>query len=284
MGTVTPAAWHTAVQAAVMPMPRPTRDRPERNIPLPVRAVGPAHVLRWLRLGWRDLTRVPAPSLLHGVLVATFGWLTAGLSTRYPWLAPGAFSAFLIVGPVLCTGLYELSRLLARGESPGVGDVVNAWRRDSRPLVRLGLLLCALGATWVFISAALFVVFLREPPATPVALLRYVLVGQGDLLFSLWLVLGALVAAVVYAIGALSPPLLLGRKISFRRALLTSARAVGDNPATMALWGAFIVAASAASLATGMLGFIVFVPWIGHATWHAYRDVVVTDGVALRYE
>jgi uncharacterized membrane protein len=185
---------------------------------------------------------------------------------------------------VLCTGLYELSRLLARGESPGIGSVVDAWRRDSRPLVRLGLVLFALGAAWVCVSAVLFVVFLREPPATPGALLRYVFVGQGDLLFSLWLALGALVAAVVYAIGALSPPLLLGRKIGFRRALLTSARAVGDNPAAMGLWGAFIVAASAVSLATGMLGFIIFVPWIGHATWHAYRDVVITDGVPLRYE
>jgi uncharacterized membrane protein len=265
-------------------MSRPSHNRPDRNSPLPVRTVGPGHVLRWLGLGWRDLTRAPGASLLHGVLVAAGGWITAALSTHYPWLAPGAFSAFLIVGPVLCTGLYELSRLLARGGSPGITDVINAWRRDSRPLVRLGFVLFGLGAAWMLVSGGLFLAFLREPPASAGAFLRYVLVGQGDLLFSLWLMLGALVAAVVFGIGALSPPLLLGRKIGLRRALLTSARAVGDNPATMALWGGFIVAACAVSLATGMLGFIVFVPWIGHATWHAYRDVVVTDGVPLRYE
>ena len=38
------------------------------------------------------------------------------------------------------------------------------------------------------------------------------------------------------------------------------------------------------SLATAMLGFIVAVPLLGHATWHAYKDLVVTDGVALRNE
>ena len=267
-------------------MPRPTAAtrRPDRNRPLPVRRVPPRRVLDWLALGWRDLVRVPAPSLLHGVLVALGGWTTAGLAAYLPWLAPGAFSAFVIVGPVLCTGLYELSRLLARGATPGFAAVTNAWARDSRPLVRLGLVLLALAATWVVASAALFVAFLREPPATPLAFLRYVLVGQGALLFALWLVLGGLVAAAVYAVGAVSPPLLLGRRIGFRRALLTSVRAVGDNPVTMGLWGALILVATALSLASGMLGFVVAVPWIGHATWHAYRDLVVTDDVPLRYE
>lgn len=265
-------------------MSRPTTSHRDRNTPLPARSVGPGHVIRWLRLGWQDIVRAPVPSLLHGVLAALGGWLTAGLSVHYPWLAPGAFSAFLLVGPILCTGLYELSRLLGRGLTPGVPEVLQAWRRDSRPLVRLGLVLAGAGALWVLVSAALFLVFLPEPPATPRDFLRYVLVGQGEWLFTLWLVLGGLGAAVVYGIGALSPPLLLGRKIGFRRSLLTSVRAVGDNPVAMGLWGSFIVAAIAVSLATGMLGFVLFVPWIGHATWHAYRDVVVTDGVPLRYE
>ena len=52
----------------------------------------------------------------------------------------------------------------------------------------------------------------------------------------------------------------------------------------MALWAAFIMGAIAFSFATAMLGFIVTVPLIGHATWHAYKDLVVTDGVPLRYE
>jgi uncharacterized membrane protein len=177
---------------------------------------------------------------------------------------------------VLCTGLYELSRLLARGGQPGLADVANAWRRDSRPLVRLGFVLLGAGSLWVLASALLFRLFVAEPPGTVPAFLRYVLVGQGDLLFSLWLLLGGLGVAVVYAVAAVSPPLLLGRRVGLRRALLTSARAVGDNPV--------ILAGVALSLATGMLGFVVVVPWIGHATWHAYRELVVTDGVPLRYE
>jgi uncharacterized membrane protein len=50
----------------------------------------------------------------------------------------------------------------------------------------------------------------------------------------------------------------------------------------MTLWALVILIATTLSLATGMLGFLVSVPVLGHASWHAYRDLVVTDGVPLR--
>jgi uncharacterized membrane protein len=136
----------------------------------------------------------------------------------------------------------------------------------------------------VLASSLLFWLFVQTPLTTPVAFLRYVVAGQGDLLFSLWLLLGGLGAALVFAITAVSPPLLLGCRIALRRALLTSVRAVGENPVTMALWAALILAAIAASLATAMIGFLVTVPLIGHATWHACRELVVTDDVPLRVD
>jgi uncharacterized membrane protein len=255
-----------------------------RDEPLPVRTVAPARVAAWLAAGARDLARAPTASLAQGLLVALGGWVVIGLAQRYWWLAPGAFSAFAIVGPILCTGLYELSRLLGRGQRPGLAQVIAAWQRDSRPLVQLGLVLAAIAALWVLVSAALFAAFVHTPLATPSAFLRYAAVEQGNLLFSLWLMLGGLTAAVVFALTAVSPPLLLGRQVGLRRALLTSVRAVGENPVPMALWAGFILLAIGASLATAMLGFIVAVPLIGHATWHAYKDLVVTDGVPLRYE
>src|SRR4029077_17388679 len=98
----------------------------------------------------------------------------------------------------------------------------------------------------------------------------------------LWLVLGGLGAAVVFAATAVSPPLLLGRIIDLRAALLTSVRAVGDNPGSMALWATIIMIAVALSMATAMLGFIVTIPVIGHATWHAYRDLVDASSLPLR--
>jgi len=252
--------------------------------PLPIRRVPPQHIWRWLALGMADLRASPIASLTHGLVVAVGGWLAIAMAQRYWWLAPGALSGFLLVGPILCTGLYELSRLHARSADAGLPAVVNAWRRESRPLVRLGLLLLVLGSLWVLVSALLFWLFVTTPIRSPGEFLRYAAIDQGNLLFMLWAIVGGLGAAVVFALAAVSPPLLLGRMVGFRQALLTSVRAVGENPVTMALWASLILAVIMLSFATAMLGFIVVVPLIGHATWHAYKDVVVTDGVPLRYE
>jgi uncharacterized membrane protein len=50
----------------------------------------------------------------------------------------------------------------------------------------------------------------------------------------------------------------------------------------MFVWATIILLATSASLATAMAGFLLSVPVIGHATWHAYRDLVHTTGVPLR--
>ena len=47
----------------------------------------------------------------------------------------------------------------------------------------------------------------------------------------------------------------------------------------MLLWAALIAAVTGVGLATLYLGLIVTVPLIGHATWHAYRDLVSVPGV-----
>jgi len=257
---------------------------PDPSAPLPVRTVDLARPLHWLRLGWHDFTRTPIAGLAHGAAVALAGWAAILLAPKAWWLAPGAVSGFVLVAPILCTGLYELSRLLGRGEQPGLHDAARAWRRDAAPLVGLGLLLTALGTAWVLASSLLFWLFVKASITTPLEFIRYAVVGQGNVAFSLWLLAGGLGSALVFAITAVSPPLLLGRRVGLRCALLTSVRAVGENPVAMGAWAALILAAIALSLATAMIGFLVTVPVIGHATWHAYRELVITDGVPLRSE
>ncbi len=129
----------------------------------------------------------------------------------------------------------------------------------------------------------LFALFVATPITGPESFLRYATSTQGDFLFLLWLVLGGLGAALVFAATAVSPPLLLGRVIDLRSALLTSIRAVGENPLAMALWALVIMVATALSMATLMAGFVVAIPVLGHATWHAYRDLVDASSLPLRH-
>ncbi|HJW52937.1 MAG TPA: DUF2189 domain-containing protein [Burkholderiaceae bacterium] len=252
------------------------------GVPLAVRQVDPLSALKWLALGWRDFIRSPLAGLMHGAFVAVAGWVVLAVSLRYGWVAPGAFSGLVIIGPVLVTGLYEISRLQARGEHAGVGNAIAAWRRGTRPLVQLGFLLAVLGTLWVGASALLFTFFAPAPLRGPLEFVRYAFVEQGNLLFTLWAILGGLGVAIVFSITAVSPPLLLGREVGFRQALLTSARAVGENPIAMLLWALVILVATSLSIASAMLGFLISVPVLGHASWHAYRDLVDVEGVALR--
>lgn len=247
-----------------------------------IRAIPFTQPLAWLRLGWHDLHACFGPSLLHGLIVA-LGGLAIVTLTLHAWpLMPGALSGFLLVGPILCTGLYELSRRHAAGERPALRHALGAWRRGARPLVALGVLLLGAASAWVLVSAILFHLFVAEPLDSPMRLLRYAVTGQGGWLFLLWLLAGGLGAALVFALSVVSAPLLLDRQVGLRTALLASVRAVGDNPAPMALWALLIMVATAASMATLMVGFVFAVPVIGHATWHAYRDVLDVAGLAPR--
>ena len=108
--------------------------------PPPVRAVAPPAVLRWIRLGWTDLRRAGWPSLLHGLLVTVASLLIVEIALLFWPLLPGAVSGFLVVGPMLATGLYALSRRLEQGQRPRLRDALDAWRQGSRCLFRFGLL------------------------------------------------------------------------------------------------------------------------------------------------
>jgi len=248
----------------------------------PVRAVAIGRPFHWLRLGWRDFTRAFGPSVFHGLVVAAGGLAIVGMSLYFWYLLPGAVSGFLLVGPILATGLYELSRRLELGERPTLDNVFAAWRRGTRPLVFLGLALAIAGTMWVLVSVVLIALFVKAPITGMESFLRVVVVSEGSNLFPVWMAFGGLGAAIVFACTVVSAPLLLDRDIDLLSAVATSVRAVAESPHAMALWSILIVIATALAMATFMLGFIVVVPVIGHATWHAYREVVVAGTLPPR--
>ena len=250
--------------------------------PLPVREVALGAPFRWLALGWRDFTRAFGPSMLHGVIVTVAGLAIATIALRFWPILPGAFSGFVLVAPILATGLYELSRRLERGERPNLAQAMDAWTRGTRPLVWLGVGL-AFGATaWVLFSSVLVALFVKEPIVGLAGFLRHVVVGQGSNLFGVWVLMGGMGAALVFAATVISVPLLLDRRVELHAAVLTSLRAVGANPGAMAIWATIIMVLTALSMATAMVGFAFSIPVLGHASWHAYRATVDASSAPRR--
>ena len=81
-------------------------------------------------------------------------------------------------------------------------------------------------------------------------------------------------ALLVYAVAVVSVPLMLDRDADFPTAILASLRAFVANTTTLLLWAATIVILTLLGFATLLFGLVVIMPVLGHASWHAYRDLV----------
>jgi uncharacterized membrane protein len=237
------------------------------------RTVAPLRPLAWLAAGWRDFMTCPVPGLLHGAAVALFGALLLWQARHQFWWLAGAFSGFLLVAPVVATGLYAVSRALHRHGRAGLGDAFEAWTPNARMVV-FGLGLALAGTGWVGTSAAFITAFAPAPIHSPADFLRIVVLAQQGWLFEAWLVLGALLAAPVFASSVVAMPLLLDREVSVEAAVYASWRVVLDNPVPMALWAGLLMLLTAAGMALLLAGLVVVVPVLAHASWHAYRDLV----------
>lgn len=241
------------------------RFRP-RTIPL-------SQPLRWLERGAIDFTRNPGPGLLHGLIAALFGGALFVLAGRHFWLVAGAFSGFLMVAPLAATGLYAVSRAMERGEPAGLRTALAVWHPRHVRLVGFGLLLALAGTGWVMTSGALIIGFAPAPVLGPKDFLHVVMLGD-SWLFEAWLLLGGVLAAPVFASSVVAIPMLLDRDEPLPVAIYTSWRVVMEAPGPMALWAGMIMGLTALGMATALTGLIVILPWLAHASWHAYRDLV----------
>lgn len=240
-----------------------------------IHSIGWTQPLRWLARGWRDLARCPLPGIVHGALLALFGAALLVAARDRFWFLAGAFSGFLLVAPVLATGLYAVSRALERGERADLRTALRSWIPTDHRMLLFGVLLSVAGTGWVITSASLIYGGAgADVVRTPADFIRHVVLSRDSWLFELWLLLGGVLAAPLFASSVVALPLLLDRRDGVLSAVLTSWRCVMTNPAPLALWALLIIALTALGMATLLFGLVVVVPWLAHASWHAYRDLV----------
>ena len=267
---------------------------PKTPIPLPqVRTVGLMQPMTWLVLAWRDMARSGWISFAHGLAITAFGGAILAVAHHRFWLMAGALSGFLVVAPVLATSLYALSRALEQRQEANLGVVLktwlnwqnshlNKWGNDYWCMVQFGALLALAATGWVITSAAFITLLAPVPVETPMDFMRHVVLANNGWLFELWLGLGSLLAAPIFASSVIAMPLLLDRRASLRVAVLTSWQVVVANPLPMAFWAALILGFTLLGLGSLLLGLIFVMPMLGHASWHAYRDLVDASSLPLR--
>lgn len=240
-----------------------------------IRRVPPGRPFAWLAAGWDDLRRDPLPSLAYGCLFAIAGDVILLLSLPHPHLFMLAVSGFFLIAPLLAAGLYEISRRHQRGEPVSFARSQSFWGRNGQALAMFGLLLAIVGLAWERLSAVLFALFIGPETESLGQLWMSIVQEGGHLGFALsWFLVGAILAALVFVLSALSVPMMLDRPVDVATAAMASIRGVLQNLPAMALWAALIVAITLLGFATFLFGLIVLMPILGHASWHAYRDIV----------
>lgn len=260
-----------------------------------IRQVTVLQSLQWLVLGMRDLVQLRWISLAHGLVLALGGAVIALVAYDRFWLLAGAMSGFLFVAPVLAASLYALSRDLENKQDIGWITIWHTWTRwqlshhDKRSndywcMVQFGLLLAVAATGWVLTSAALITLLSPIAIHSPLDFLRYVVGAKEGYLFEIWLALGGFMAAPIFASSVVTMPLLLDRRISLLQAVLISWSVVLKNPVPMAVWAAILLVMSLLGLCSLLLGMVAVVPLLGHASWHAYRDLVDTSHLPNRHE
>ena len=252
-----------------------TSSTDRQDSPPAVRSVGIGRPFAWLAAGWRDLRANPIASLAYGLLFAIAGDLITIFAWRNGHFFIVATSGFFLVAPLLAGGLYEISRRLENGQKSTFLGSLAGGRRNAIELAKLGLLLGFFGLAWERISSLLFAFLAPGIAPDLLALLAeiHLSVEHRDLLL-IWILVGGIQALLVFSLTVISVPLLLDRPTTVGIAIRTSLRAVDANLLPMLAWGAIVVVLTAIGFLSLFFGLIVLMPLLGHATWHAYRDLV----------
>ncbi len=258
-----------------MSEPDPAADPFAGSYPEP-RRVALAAPLGWLRRGFGDARVTPLASLFYGVVLAGMGWLLVRHAVDGA-IGLALLTGFLLIGPLLATGLYAISRNLERGGRPDFRRSLVAWRENLTSFSFFGAILVLLLAVWMRVSVVVVALFFDGPMPHAATLLRDVLAApDGALFLAAYLAAGAGFAVLVFSMCVVSLPLLLDRpRCDTMTAIITSMRVLAANRAPLFLWAGIIVSATALGFATRFIGLAILLPIVGHATWHAYRELVV---------
>lgn len=244
-----------------------------KHIDLPsIRRVQARQPLVWLRAGWADFLHNWLPSLAYGFLFAVLGYVLVDYAWSRLHLAMALTTGFLLVAPFLAIGFYDLSR---RQENPGQFKPFEGLRANAGSIGMFALLLAFIMSAWERISAILVGLFLKTDIVTDQAFSLGLLLAPEHIDFlAPYMAFGALVAALAFALAVVSLPMLMDRKVDIITAIMTSLWVVRVNPLPMLVWAFIIAALGFIGLTAWFIPLIVIFPVLGHATWHAYRDLV----------
>lgn len=241
------------------------------------RVAGDAH-WRWLALGWRDLLASCPHALALGAVPAVAALALTATLWRLDLLAflPAACGGFALVGPALAIAAYEMSRRRAEGRPADWSALVRPRLAAPGQAALIGFSLFLILVLWGRLASLIYALALGAAPPGPTPdLLTFALrTPEGLAMLAFGSLVGGALAVAAFAISVVSMPLVTLRRVDAMTAMVLSCAACWRSRVAMAGFAFNIAMLTGLSLATGFLGLIVVFPWLGHAAWHAMRELV----------
>jgi uncharacterized membrane protein len=223
--------------------------------------------IKWIMQGAEDMKKAPVVSLTYGLAMTVLSLLIAYSMWKFGTLGLylGMASGFLLVGPVMAIGLYSFSNQIEQGRRPIFGYCVREGGSHIKDMLIFSFILLIVFLVWARAATAIHIFFPENADYTMLDLALFLGIGTA---------IGAIFSTVVFTASAFSLPMIMDRKTDAITAVITSVNAVLRNKLTMLVWATIIVSFVAVGFLTFFIGFIVLLPLIGHATWHAYRETI----------
>ena len=246
-----------------------------------VRRIGIGDLKDALAKGLDDFKTMPTHllflCLIYPIVIVVMARAFAGDKTMtlvFPLLA-----GYTLIGPLIATGMYELSRRRERGMDISRWHAFDPFKSMRIiPIIALGVVLMVFYVAWLAAAQAIFsLAFGNFVPDSPREFVELILTtSQGYTLIIVGSGVGLLFAVLVLTLSVVSFPMLLDRNVSVLTAIQTSIKAVIANPATMLVWGLIVAVTLFIGSVPVFVGLAIALPVLGHATWHLYRKVVVS--------
>ncbi len=231
--------------------------------------------LRWLWLGWCDMVAQPWITLFYGFCFWLMALILLAVFKSNPEYTLSAVSGCLLIGPFLAMGLYDVSMHMARGEPPSLGSSLTCWESHLRSMGMLIMVMVVMELLWGRASLVVFAVFFNTAGMpTTATVLEAVFNPQNWEFIAAYLCVGGFFAGLVFASMMVSIPMILDRDTDAITACITSLRVFVDHTGVAVFWGLLIVTLSVLAMWPSAAGLRVVGPWLGFASWHAYRAAV----------
>ena len=228
--------------------------------------------------GMADWREHPLSGMAFGLVYAVAGAVILAVlrATDKDYLIVPALSAFLLIGPGVALGLYEISRRTETGEAITLPAVVGAgFRHGGGQIAIFGCVQVIISVFWIASADFLFDGMFGHPGWSLGELLaRVATTAEGARYAVIGTVVGAAFAGATFLVGVVGGPMLLDRDVDVVTAWTTSIRAVLKSPAAFLAYGALVTVIVAAGMAAFLVGLLVALPVIGFTTWHLYRRAV----------